>query len=255
MRKIFTLLSFVSITAFGYSQSLRLYVGSTDVTNTTITINVTTNSYNENDLDIHNISSNTISILTKRTIVNSPLGSTCAVSFCTGGQCYSTDGSIKVYTQRQEDATPLDGMTDLIGVNGLAAHFDVDSTCCGKDTYIQYNIYDKDASGDSAKVTFHYVCTASGIDDVEKRTEVISNAYPNPSNSIASINYDVTDFSQKGKIVFYDVLGKVLKEIALTDKKGIAKVNIEAFDAGIYFYTLIVDGKAINTKKLVVSEK
>ena len=51
------------------------------------------------------------------------------------------------------------------------------------------------------------------------------------------------------------MLGKSIKAIALTDKKGTAKVNVDDLNPGIYFYSFVVDGKAISTKRLVVSYK
>ena len=90
---------------------------------------------------------------------------------------------------------------------------------------------------------------------VAKIGGTISNAFPNPANFSVSMKYDITEFSHKGQIVFYDMLGKAVKEIALSDKKGTAKINVDDLNAGVYFYSFLVDGKAISTKKLVVSSK
>ena len=51
------------------------------------------------------------------------------------------------------------------------------------------------------------------------------------------------------------MVGKIVKETELTDKKGTAKINVDDLNSGIYFYSFIVDGKAISTKKLVISSK
>ena len=83
----------------------------------------------------------------------------------------------------------------------------------------------------------------------------ISNAFPNPANISVSMKYDITEFSHKGQIVIYDMLGKAVKEITLSDKKGTAKINVYDLSAGVYFYSFLVDGKAVSTKKLVVSSQ
>lgn len=95
----------------------------------------------------------------------------------------------------------------------------------------------------------------SGIINNEDNLSAISNPFPNPANSIVSMKYDINEFSEKGEIVFYDMLGKSVKEITLSDKKGTAKINVDDLNSGIYFYSFLVDGKAISTKKLVVSSK
>jgi hypothetical protein len=46
-----------------------------------------------------------------------------------------------------------------------------------------------------------------------------------------------------------------VKEVAIADKQGIAKLNVSDLNAGIYFYSIIVDNKQVTTKKLIVSSK
>ena len=77
---------------------------------------------------------------------------------------------------------------------------------------------------------------------------------PNPPlNNSTRINYYIPAGSLKAELVINDSNGKKIKQIQL-NSKGSGMVNIEtsALDTGTYFYTLMVDGKTIETKKMVV---
>jgi hypothetical protein len=51
------------------------------------------------------------------------------------------------------------------------------------------------------------------------------------------------------------MLGKMVKQLVLDEKQGVAKINVSDLNSGVYFYSFLVDEKAIVTKKLVVSTK
>lgn len=78
---------------------------------------------------------------------------------------------------------------------------------------------------------------------------------PNPFGNSTIIRYYVPEFSNEAMLVFYDEFGRdILKESL--KHKGYAYVDIlaEKLAAGIYTYSLIVDGKLTDTKKMVRSK-
>ncbi len=247
MKKILTTLIIISAATYSFGQSLRLYNGGIDITNDTLIVNITSNALFENDIDIHNITSSAVTYHIRRTVLNPPLGNGCDVYFCAGASCYAP--STNTVYDEPGVGTTLAGMTNLIGAQGLVAHFDVGQSCC--DTYVKYQTY---FAQDTATVTVHYSCS-NGINDIAKASGVISTAYPNPSNSTVSIKYILNEFAQNGKITFYDMLGKTVKEVELIDKQGTAKINVTDLNSGIYFYSFLIDGKTISTRKLVISSK
>jgi photosystem II stability/assembly factor-like uncharacterized protein len=83
--------------------------------------------------------------------------------------------------------------------------------------------------------------------------------YPNPFNPVTSIKYQIPKSvnSQKSnvKLIIYDILGKEIATL-VNEKQtpGIYEVvfNGNNLSAGIYFYSLIINDKRIDTKKLVL---
>ena len=191
-----------------------------------------------------NSSGNVIKTRCQRNVISSVAGS--ENSFCWGSGCYGATTNV----------SPLNSSPDIAGGttdNSFVGDYKPKNNAGA--TTVKYLFYDNTNSNDSVSVTVIYDVTATGVNELTKAGGTISNAYPNPANSLVSLKYDLNEFSKSGKIVFYDMLGKSVKEIALTDKQGIAKINVSEFNAGIYFYTFIIDDKEISTKKLVISSK
>jgi len=78
--------------------------------------------------------------------------------------------------------------------------------------------------------------------------------YPNPFNSSSQIRFQISKQSNI-KLIIYDMTGRLLTRII--DKEmtpGIYEVNFDGsnYSSGVYFYSLIVDGKVIDTKKMIL---
>lgn len=91
--------------------------------------------------------------------------------------------------------------------------------------------------------------------DVElssKNIIVLDQNVPNPFADQTVINYYLPDNSNRAQILFLDQSGKLIKVVDLTEK-GQGQLNVFANDLsnGIYTYSLIVDGKTMETKKMV----
>lgn len=75
---------------------------------------------------------------------------------------------------------------------------------------------------------------------------------PNPASSFVSINYCITSFYQKAKVVFYDVVGNEVQQTPLFTKNETTKISTEGLSFGYYFCSLFVDDKRMATKKVII---
>ncbi|WP_299755445.1 T9SS type A sorting domain-containing protein [uncultured Pontibacter sp.] len=80
------------------------------------------------------------------------------------------------------------------------------------------------------------------------------NAYPNPSRGYTSLALNLPG-NNNYKIRISNTIGKVLavQEIAPAEK---AKVDLDltSLPSGVYFYSLLVNGKTVETKRLVLQK-
>ena len=83
---------------------------------------------------------------------------------------------------------------------------------------------------------------------------VLNQNYPNPFNPVTSIRFQIPE---KGivKISVYDVLGRLVNTLVnkeLTAGTYETNWNANSFASGVYFYTLEVNGRKIQTKSMVL---
>lgn len=77
---------------------------------------------------------------------------------------------------------------------------------------------------------------------------------PNPFNSNTSINYTLPQKYTSAKIIVNDNYGKSIKQISVSGTgKGSVSLNAGSLPAGSYKYSLLVDGKIISSKTMVIT--
>jgi len=59
--------------------------------------------------------------------------------------------------------------------------------------------------------------------------------YPNPSNSNVHVEYDFAE-NETASLIFYDMLGKAIKEVHLNYITKNAAIDISNFSGGLYIY-------------------
>jgi trimeric autotransporter adhesin len=77
---------------------------------------------------------------------------------------------------------------------------------------------------------------------------------PNPFSEATEIKVSLPETTREAHVRVYNLEGKELKNIQV-DKRGEASIKISANDlsAGMYLYALIVDGKVVDTKRLILT--
>ncbi|MBA4852160.1 T9SS type A sorting domain-containing protein [Emticicia sp. BO119] len=80
----------------------------------------------------------------------------------------------------------------------------------------------------------------------------VSNIYPNPANDFATIDYSITGNINDASMSFYNLLGNEVGSFELDKSDRKLKVQTTNWDSGVYLYQLVIDGKKVVTKKLLV---
>ncbi|MFZ1799948.1 MAG: tail fiber domain-containing protein [Chitinophagaceae bacterium] len=78
---------------------------------------------------------------------------------------------------------------------------------------------------------------------------------PNPYNSSTSISYTLPQQFSSAQIIITDIFGKTLKTIPVSGQgKGVLHLDASSLSAGMYNYTLMVDGKLIGSRKMILAK-
>lgn len=172
------------------------------------------------------------------------------IAFCDSRGCYNTS----VYETPEPFFVPLLNepmMTYGYYLKGTLYPGD----CCGL-YRIKYTIFDANDIADSACLTVNmYVvnCATTGFAKNQLTSSGRLSAYPNPAVSTLSINYRLIAPYTGAKLMVYNAQGASVATLPITSFEGTLSLDVSGYAEGLYFYTLVTNNQAIETKKIIVS--
>ncbi len=76
--------------------------------------------------------------------------------------------------------------------------------------------------------------------------------YPNPARDYIFIEYDVI-YIKEAKLQIYNSIGAVVYTKTLEEKQDNLRISVTDYKNGLYFCSLQIDGKLLNTKKILIN--
>ena len=120
--------------------------------------------------------------------------------------------------------------------------------------YVTYFFYDLNYPSDTMTVTITYQFSSVGIDEIGKSKGTLAVPSPNPANNLTSISYSLNN-PKDATLTIYNLLGKSIREIKLTEKQSTMIVSTVDLPSGVYLCSLHNGGSMIATKKLIVAHR
>jgi hypothetical protein len=243
MRKVYFLILLSTTFAAGLNaQSFRIMSATgTNITNDTV---VKSGLPSDEPIEypgiVKNISGSSKSVYVTRTYIAQPSGMT--ASFCWGSLCYPSfvDTSTEVVTLAAGDSSTT---------FRADAHPNFNTGVL----LAKYVVYDINNPSDFSYVVVKFLVGTSGVEEADPSSFTLSNVYPNPAKDLINFNYEIKS-GMNATIRIFDLSGKKVKEFNLNASDNSVKADISSLISGVYFYTLSLNGKAVLTKRLVVSK-
>ena len=95
--------------------------------------------------------------------------------------------------------------------------------------------------------------TANGIIAESARAVLYQNA-PNPFTERTEIKFDLPENAKNAFIYIFNMQGALVKQIAISSTQRSILINGSELTAGMYLYSLLVDGKEVDTKKMILTK-
>ena len=93
------------------------------------------------------------------------------------------------------------------------------------------------------------------FDAMQDMNHSLDQVMPNPVKNNAVIRYAIASANSNVLLKITDTNGKIIKQIQLTNtNSGSLNLDCSSLNSGTYYYSLIADGKIIDTKKMVVAK-
>ena len=88
----------------------------------------------------------------------------------------------------------------------------------------------------------------------ETSSSLLQNV-PNPVAGNTTIGYSLPSSYSKAQITVADSKGSIIKQVNVAGAgKGIMQLNVAGFSSGIYTYALLIDGKAVASKQMIIAQ-
>jgi hypothetical protein len=240
MKKTILLIAFAFASCYyGFSQSLSLADSTGPLSNNAT---IARRGHPADDeivayVFVHNNTASAIDVMVKKVELNILTGT--ANTFC-WGLCFPPNVFVspdsKTINANSWDSIDFSGHYNPTGVIGASS--------------LRYVFFNRANPSDSVCVNVSYEAWTLGIDNqVAKNT--LSGAYPNPANNMVSFEY-ASNNDNTGSVVIRNIVGAIVKQSNLASTSGKVNVNTADLADGIYFYSLVVNGTSVTTKKLVV---
>lgn len=94
------------------------------------------------------------------------------------------------------------------------------------------------------------------IDDIYETAGIkLFQNNPNPFSSETEIRFNITEDVREAYLFIYNLKGEQIKTVNITSR-GESSVTIQAGElmAGMYLYTLVVDGQEVGTRKMILTD-
>lgn len=172
-----------------------------------------------------------------------------------GGYVAGQSGSrLNVGATPKNNVTKKSGVSVISPISGkVSADIRVNKNAAINEFYKDLLLTNKPTHTQTGKALSYIIPEKSAEDHLFESEDVnISNIYPNPANDYANLNYRIHATGKHIRISFINILGGSMGDFTLDPSDSKLQVNTRTWDNGIYFYQLMVDGKKVATKKLVV---
>jgi hypothetical protein len=91
--------------------------------------------------------------------------------------------------------------------------------------------------------------------DLNPSIAFLGQNIPNPSKSFTTIQYGVPDGTTSARLILINAKGQTLKEVNIGGKgNGQVNLNIAALPAGMYRYSLFINGREADSKQMVITK-
>ncbi len=190
-------------------------------------------------MQIRNLISDDLNVLVEKEVLE-PLEGT--MNFFCWGSCFGPDVIVS--------PNPVTvGGNSVTGDQDLSFHAMFEEGIFGY-VVVRYYAYDERHPDERVSIIVKFHKSGVGVDDSSRPMEM-GSAYPNPASS--TVNFD---YSLNGSLtaVVYNIVGQEVMRQDLNANVGKLTLPVADLNDGIYFCTMLVDGRAWTTQKFVVKK-
>ena len=238
-----SIITLMFLAAIGYvsAQSLQFELNGNVFSDGEAIECTTTNEWGEHfqEMQLRNLTSNDLDVIVEKEIIENLDGT---MNWFCWGLCFSPD----VFVSPNPVTVAANSITDE---SALSFHAMFEEGIFGY-VVVRYYAYDERHPDERISIIVKFHKSGVGVNDNSRPMEM-GSAYPNPASS--TVNFD---YSLNGSLtaVVYNIVGQEVMRQDLNANVGKLTLPVADLNDGIYFCTMLVDGRAWTTQKFVVKK-
>lgn len=192
---------------------------------------------------VRNNTSNDLNVVLKREVLEAQEGT---LNYICWGLCFGPDVEVS-------RGVPIvaGAVSNEVDFGGHYMPRDSDENIVFGITRIKYTFYVEENEEDNVHFIAKFHISGASVGEIADKV-VFSNAYPNPANSVVSIDYNLNSIDLPAQIAVYNMLGQNVVNQIIEKNETKLQLSVSALHEGVYFYSIIVGGEVVDTKKLVI---
>lgn len=131
------------------------------------------------------------------------------------------------------------------------------ANCCSSPQGLKGN-KENDSNGTGSKLknaAFDEMVLGNNEHSINDTGAALLQNVPNPFSQQTNIRYIISTKAQSASIMIFDLQGKLVKASPITNfGNGAVIINGNELSAGMFVYSLIVDGRIIDTKRMILTQ-
>lgn len=135
-------------------------------------------------------------------------------------------------------------------VDDFSGHYEIGGTT--GTSIVEYTFFNQSNEDENITVTVTFKTSPEGIADQLMANGFVSEIYPNPATTNASLDYELTPEVNKASLRVMNLLGAVVKDVELNKSASKYRLDVSDLTSGVYFYSVIINNEIYKTKKLIV---
>ena len=110
----------------------------------------------------------------------------------------------------------------------------------------------KIASAFMIDFSIHTSTTVNSLKNIENSSEItLGQNMPNPFTNGSTVKYQLTKDVTSALFTVTDIMGRVISSEKVETNTGIHSLKLGTYAAGVYYYSINIDGN-VKTKKMIV---
>lgn len=121
----------------------------------------------------------------------------------------------------------------------------------GQEQTMKYFLYPANDPDNKFVINVVFKYSMNDVDDLNG-VEEFSSAYPMPASNVVNFDYSFGSNVNNAIVAIYNMMGQEVLRSDISGMSGKLSLNVSDLADGIYFYSLIINGKTEKSNKLVV---